>query len=265
MKISKHVFDQLYTLTLQYRSRQSNPFPYVMIDNFFEPEFAKKLSQDIYDIPKETFVSYGDEDFEFNKRTLNKVEAFPESVAQAFHMMNSSQFLKYIEEMTGFKNVVVDEMGWGAGIHATSKGGYLAVHHDFNVLPTSFSSELQMERVLNIIVYLKPDNISATGGELELWENSENKACQIETKFNRAVLFDTRQTFHGHPTPYISDSDRISLANYYYQRKVVPRAEWKSTRYLRLPWKEETAEYKRKRDERANAELRYSKILKDLK
>jgi hypothetical protein len=76
------------------------------------------------------------------------------------------------------------------------------------------------------------------------------------------VIFDTRNNFHGHPHPYRGKSPRTSIAAYYYIKTSVLEEEWMSTVYLRLPWMEETEEYSKMREERANHKLRYSNLLK---
>jgi hypothetical protein len=84
----------------------------------------------------------------------------------------------------------------------------------------------------------------------------------IEPKFNRWVLFDTRNNFHGHPYPYKGESPRISIASYYYIRTNVIEEEWTSTVYLKLPWMGESEEYASERKKRADHKLRYTNLLK---
>lgn len=140
----------------------------------------------------------------------------------------------------------------------TKKGGYLSVHKDFNVLPTSYSGDLQMLRCMNLIGYLNSEWKSGDGGELEFWDLQGTKSMvSVEPKFNRWVLFDTRENFHGHPYPYRGKSPRISIASYYYREQNVDESLWSSTKYLKLPWMEESEGYKKEREERSNYKSRY--------
>jgi Rps23 Pro-64 3,4-dihydroxylase Tpa1-like proline 4-hydroxylase len=156
---------------------------------------------------------------------------------------------------------MVDPDRWGGGLHMTKKGGYLSVHKDFNVLPTTYKDDRQMLRCINIIGYINEDWKEGDGGELEFWDR-DGKECvsKVEPLFNRWVIFDTRNNFHGHPYPYKGNSPRISIASYYYTRVNTEENEWMSTVYLRLPWMEESEEYKKMREERADSKIRYSNL-----
>ena len=187
----------------------------------------------------------------------------PENLANLFSFLHSGSFVEKVSNITGIPDLLVDDDRWGGGLHMTKKGGYLSVHKDFNVLPTSYKDDLQMLRCVNIIGYLNKNWKDGDGGELEFWKKDGSEGlARIEPKYNRWVIFDTRNNFHGHPYPYQGDSPRISIAAYYYIKTNVIEDEWMSTVYLKLPWMDESEEYKGMREERANHKLRYSKLLK---
>jgi len=145
----------------------------------------------------------------------------------------------------------------------TKQSGYLSVHKDFNILPTSYKEDQQWLRCVNLIGYLNPEWKSGDGGELEFWNLGGTEAVErIEPKFNRWVLFDTRNNYHGHPYPYKGASPRTSIASYYYIKTNVIENEWMSTEYLKLPWMDESEDYAKERKDRADHKLRYTNLIK---
>lgn len=257
--------DSLNTELLQNFFDNSNEdFKYVVIDDMLDCDFIDECYSEFSSLTDgENFVRYDNKFFEFEKYTMNKRELMPENLANLFSFLHSDFFVKKISEITGIPDLIVDEDRWGGGLHMTKKGGYLSVHKDFNVLPTSYKDNSQMLRCVNIIGYLNKNWKDGDGGELEFWKKDGSRdLTKIEPKYNRWVIFDTRNNFHGHPHPYKGDSPRISIAAYYYIRTNVVEDEWSSTVYLKLPWMEESLEYKEMREDRANHKLRYSKLLK---
>ena len=95
------------------------------------------------------------------------------------------------------------------------KGGFLKVHSDFNLHP-----QLNLNRRLNLLLYLNKDWKEEWGGHLELWDK-DMKSCKVKISpnFNKLVIFNTTDySFHGHPNPLACPEDvtRKSLALYYY-------------------------------------------------
>jgi Rps23 Pro-64 3,4-dihydroxylase Tpa1-like proline 4-hydroxylase len=236
---------------------------YVIIDDLFEPEFIKECQDEFLNIGESEFIRYSNPYFEFDKYTMNDTVKMPTKLESLFRYVHSEDFIQKVSEITGIDNLLVDEKRWGGGLHMTKKGGYLSVHKDFNILPTSYKDDMQMLRCINLIGYLNSNWKHGDGGELEFWDESGNNVVEkIEPKFNRWVLFDTRNNYHGQPYPFQGDSPRISIASYYYVKTKVIEDEWMSTEYLRLPWMEESDDYIRERELRADHKLRYSNLLK---
>ena len=240
----------------------SNNPNHVVIDDLFERDFILECSKEFYEIPKENFIHYQNPLFEFGKSAMNDVGLMPEKLRSLFTFIHSPEFIELVQNITGIKDLLVDEKRWGGGLHMTTKEGYLAVHKDFNILPTSYQEEHQMLRCVNLIGYLNPNWKEQDGGDLEFWDESgETPIVKLEPKFNRWVLFDTRNNYHGHPNPYLGESARISIASYYYIKTKVVEEKWMSTEYLKLPWMEDSEEYRKIRKDRADHKLRYKNLL----
>ena len=103
----------------------------------------------------------------------------------------------------------------GGGLHQIERGGYLKIHADFNRHP-----KFNLDRRLNLLLYLNENWKEEYGGHLELW-NNQMTACvrRISPIFNRCVIFNTTDfSYHGHPEPLTCPEHvtRKSLALYYY-------------------------------------------------
>jgi hypothetical protein len=195
------------------RYASAEPFPHIVIDDFFAPA--------VLDMCLEEFPSAPDPDSQTFDRAQERYKTsynpdyLPPRPRSFFYSLNSRPFVEFLQNLTGIKGLVPDPYFLGGGFHETRQGGHLSVHADFNI-----HKPLHLERRLNLLVYLNKDWRMEYGGALELWDR-EMKACvkKIEPVFNRCVLFSTDATsFHGHPDPVAHPlgTPRRSLALYYY-------------------------------------------------
>ena len=135
----------------------------------------------------------------------------------------------------------------GGGIHQIERGGKLDVHIDFNK-----HQKLNLDRRLNVIIYLNKNWDPSYGGNFEIWnghqENGEHILESCKTKilplFNRMACFNTSEkSYHGHPEPLNCPPDifRRSLALYYYTAGDMgdQRAKEHSTIFINDKGKEE--------------------------
>jgi hypothetical protein len=239
----------------------NNNRKYIIIDDLFNNDFIKQCESDFLKLSDTDFIRYSNEYFEYEKYALNSTEKMTENLRVIFDYIHSSEFIETICRITNFEELLCDENRWGGGLHKTKKGGYLSIHKDFNILPTSYKKELQLERTFNLIGYISSDWFINNNGSLEFWDDESGKsAIKIENKFNRWILFDTRDCYHGHPHPFKGEN-RISIASYYYTEKKTESDLWSSTEYLKLPWMDESEEYILMRKERANHKKRYKTLL----
>jgi len=174
----------------------NNPFDHCVIDDFFEGGTAQRLAEEFPAYESPDWYSY-DNAIE-HKKALNNWEKFPATTYQAFALLQSSQITDLLQQVLG-EQIYVDHGLNGGGWHIHGKGGNLNPHLDYSIHP-----KMQMERVLNIIVYLSPDLRAEHGGHLGLWAHDEDKNApgdlvhEVEPTFNRAILFNTTQnSWHG--------------------------------------------------------------------
>jgi len=193
------------------------PFPSIVIDDFFDEIFLDKVVKEFPDLSKMNSSQQYKNKNEI-KFANNKLECFPESIKNLFKFLNSEYFLDFLQKLTSIKEKLkIDSELNGGGLHEIKKGGVLKIHTDFNKHPT-----LNLDRRLNVLVYLNKKWNSEYGGDLELWDKNL-KQCKkrISPNFNKIVIFSTNDySYHGHPDPVNCPGDvsRKSLALYYFSK-----------------------------------------------
>lgn len=194
-----------------------NPFDYWVVDNFLPIDSARQLSNEFMDYNYPKWYSYNNP-LE-NKKSCNDWWEFPPKTYEFFMHLASSDFVNKLKELTGIENLYPDIGLHGAGWHIHGTGGKLNVHLDYSLHP-----KLNLQRKLNLILYLTEDWNPNWGGCLEFWSNDESikrpkeKKVVIENVFNRAIVFDTTQnSWHGFPESLTCPDGiyRKSIAFYY--------------------------------------------------
>jgi len=195
----------------QYQS--ADPFPHTMIDDFLPEEFLNPVL-DKFPGPEELkWTKFAD--LHQKKLAFAAAERLDPSIREVLQFLNSSVVLQFLERLTGINGLIPDPYFNGGGLHQIERGGKLNVHVDFNKLERT-----NLDRRLNLLIYLNQDWKEEYGGHLELWDRSMEKCVKrILPIFNRCLIFSTTEySFHGHPTPLNCPEGRSrkSLALYYY-------------------------------------------------
>lgn len=193
--------------------RTADPFPHVVIDDFIDRSL---LTEVCGSFPDPAIGDYSNRDQEQRKRRFHPAECEGGMTRNLFAELSSQAFLAFLSEMTGMKGLIVDPYYAGAGLHETRRGGHLGIHADFNR-----HDVMNVQRRLNLLIYLNDDWDPAYGGALELWDRSMHE-CRVRTlpAMARAVIFTTDlDSYHGHPDPLACPPHRArrSIATYYYQ------------------------------------------------
>jgi hypothetical protein len=192
---------------------QAKPFPHIYFDDFFDNNVAETVLKEFPGENDIDWVKYYDG---HQKKLANENEKnigfFSRHV---LYSLNSSLFLKFLEELTGIKNLISDPSFRGGGLHNIYRGGKLGVHADFNK-----HERYGFDRRLNLLLYLNKEWKEEYGGKIELWDKKMKQCVRSYIpKFNRVVIFTTTETsFHGHPEPLScpKNMNRKSMALYYY-------------------------------------------------
>lgn len=207
----------------------ASPFPHIVVDNAATHHLANVLRE--FPGPKDLPWWTYNNPLEV-KLAFDDVTQMPYSIRRILAEMNSGKFVSYLEKLTGIQGLIPDPYYAGGGLHQILPGGKLDIHADFN-----WHKALQLDRRLNVILYLNKDWDPAWGGSLELWDE-KMEACQqsISPVYNRMVIFETTDTsYHGHPEiiKCPDGQSRKSLALYYYTngRPDYQKSESHSTLY----------------------------------
>lgn len=213
----------------------AKPFKHVVIDDFFELGFCQKML--------DQFPEFKNQDAIDENQTLGK-KAVVQTVAQigsAYKqldkMVQSAEFLKFVETITGIPGLKYDPHYIGGGTHNNLDGQELDPHVDFTHHPLTTS-----HRRLNLIVYLNHQWEKAWGGNIEFHKNprlnpEKDQITSVLPLFNRAVIFETHNhSWHGFAPiqlpPDQKHLSRKSFALYYYTDKRQEPIDPHSTIYV---------------------------------
>lgn len=197
-------------LAEQYQNAQ--PFPHIVMDDFIDANVLRALNAEFPSRDDRTYFDRAQERFkyQFNPNTVSSGRA-----RNFLAELNGEPMLAFLSELTGIDRLISDPYYIGGGLHETLAGGHLSVHADFNI-----HNGMNVERRLNLLIYLNDDWLPEYGGELELWDKKmRGPAHKISPVIGRAVVFNTTlQSFHGQPEPLACPPDRSrrSIATYYY-------------------------------------------------
>lgn len=193
----------------------AEPFPNIVFNNFFKKDYLDAILNEFPDLAnmKES------QNYNFKneiKLSNNNYDKFPQKIKSFVDFLNSDIFLNFLQDVTSVKEkLVADPSLEGGGLHEIKNGGILKVHTDFNRHPF-----LDLDRRINVLIYLNKSWKDSFNGHLELWDKEMNKCVKkISPSFNTMVIFSTTDfSNHGHPE-HINCPDNLSrksIALYYF-------------------------------------------------
>lgn len=193
--------------------KEGDPFPHIYFDDVFPEEVLNSILEEFPNSKQIDWQSFQNKN-EVKLASNNEV-LFGDVTRHFIHVLNSDSFIRFLEELTGIQNLIPDSRLEGGGLHQILRGGLLRVHADFNK-----NSRTNLDRRLNVLVYLNKNWKEEYGGHFELWDKDMQKAAvKILPVFNRMAIFSTTSTsYHGHPDALKcpEDMSRKSIALYYY-------------------------------------------------
>jgi Rps23 Pro-64 3,4-dihydroxylase Tpa1-like proline 4-hydroxylase len=191
-------------------------YSHCVIDNFLNEDVADKIATEFFAHDSDLFNGNYNNQIEL-KRTCNIWDRFPASIYQLITYLNSTSFIDVLSNHTGHSRLYSDPGIHGGGLHSHPNGGKLNPHRDYSLHP-----KLGLQRKYNLLIYITPNWQKEWGGDFGIWDSNEAAPThlikQISPIFNRAVFFDTTQTFwHGLATTVSCplNISRNSLATYY--------------------------------------------------
>jgi hypothetical protein len=175
--------------------QSSQPFKYLVIDNFFAADVLEKLLQDFPSFERSKAIS---EVGKVGGKAVNENLAdISDNYRDLANYIASAEFLDTISQLTGIKNLIHDPSFYGGGTHENLNGQELDAHVDFNM-----DERRWYHRRLNLILFLNKEWEENWGGCLELHKNprqpEENEIRSFIPIFNRCIIFETNEySWHG--------------------------------------------------------------------
>lgn len=212
-----------------------SPYDYGCFDNFLPEEVVKRVREEALQLgSKDPENDSGNEKL----KTSFKPDIMPTYSRAVFHALSSRAFIQFLEQMSGIKGLIPDPYYMGGGIHRSETGGFLSIHADFD-----HHSIMDLERRMNVLIYLNPDWKEEYGGAFEIWtDDMSKKVDSFAPVMNRMCCFSTgRDTMHGNPEPvnHPDGDPRLSIALYYYTATWAEGRTSQSTVFKQRPGSED--------------------------
>ena len=206
--VDPKIFNEQYCL--------NKPFSHIVFDDFLKRKLCDSILNEFPNLSQiENRIEFKDQkQIKLASRGFGDIKPNAEKLIT---FLNSDVFLDYLKKLTGIeRDLISDPYLSGGGYHEIKNGGLLKVHADFNKHP-----HLDLDRRLNLLLYLNKDWQNSWGGNLELYSKNQfdKPVVSVRPLFNRCVIFTTKSdTFHGHPEPITcpEDKSRKSIALYYF-------------------------------------------------
>ncbi len=224
-----------------------DPFPHLVLDEFIRDDVVDAVLAGFpapsADINWRQLLATGEdgEKVQFNKQGMPHLFKMSPVIRQLIWELNSSTFIRALEKLTGIDDLLPDPSLRGGGLHQILPGGVLGVHADF-----THHVSYDLERRVNLLIYLNRDWKDEYEGHLELWNQDASRCVKrIRPLAGRCAVFNTNaNSYHGHPRPLNCPEGitRKSIAVYYYtlgrdNEDVAPtqRTDWRVLPEVALP------------------------------
>lgn len=214
--------------------QKATPVPWILFDDFLPQPLLADIQRDIDQIPLHVWSV-------FDRNGSHMLECNNLKYAPLTRMLalyfNSSEFISWLEALTGHQKLIGDPHLIGAGLMRCGPGHSLKLHTDFN-----WNEQLRLNRCVSMILYTSKTWQPDWGGGLEFW-SIDRQQCQhvIEPRPNRLLIWDYHEHFaHGHPSPIQcpTDASRDGLRMFYFTSNSTPISQPHRSLY----WFDETSQ-----------------------
>jgi Rps23 Pro-64 3,4-dihydroxylase Tpa1-like proline 4-hydroxylase len=186
---------------------------YIVIDKFLNNDFAILCQNEILKCDQSCWDRYANP-FE-QKCTYRDKNSMPPSINLLMNKLNSSDFIKKLNKLTGFELIKDESKHWW-GIHTFKNNDKLDIHVDAGRHP-----ENNLKKIITLGIYLSYNWKKENGGNIEFWsgDNASNnnakiydKIISIEPTFNKLLIFECNDySWHGAPIPCKCNNDEIRI------------------------------------------------------
>ena len=156
-------------INLQDKYEQAEPFHYVVIDNFLKSNVVNLLEEEFPSFDDEVWHTYNNP-LEV-KKTCNDWNKFGQHIYNFFRIINDQQTANKLALALGLKYELFPDPGLnGGGMHIHKAGGKLNTHLDYSLHP-----KLNLQRRINVIIYLNKNWDTLWNGALGFWGNESDE------------------------------------------------------------------------------------------
>ncbi len=187
------------------------PYKHITLENFLREDIATRMYENFPSVDR---LSKHYKGLNENKSEGSNFSDFDPVFTQVRQELMSPEFAKWMEQVTGIKNVFITEDNLGTGLHQGGEGSFLDIHVDFNIHHLK-----NVYRRLNMLIYLNKDWKPEYGGAMEMWNANMTKLeKKIPCEFNRCLIFETSDiSYHGYSKINIPPGvTRKSFYSYFY-------------------------------------------------
>ena len=169
----KYIDLKKFALENKNKYKNSDPFPHIVLDDFFNEDFLNSILKDFPDLSLQKNVKEENRPEEIKYVTKGDVN-FSLNTKELMTSLNSELFLNFLKDLTNIDEILISDPYYiGGGLHEIKKGGHLDIHADFNKHPY-----FDLDRRLNLLIYLNKDWKDEYGGHLEFWNRDMSNADQ---------------------------------------------------------------------------------------
>jgi Rps23 Pro-64 3,4-dihydroxylase Tpa1-like proline 4-hydroxylase len=212
---------------------QSDPYPHIHLDGFFEEQFFNELSSSMRDVEKRKQPTWTSEsEIERNKVCFG-ADDFDDNLKAATNALTSIHFINYLENLLEVQGLIpltdMKSLSSRSYFHVSSGGAFLGSHVDQSYVSRRYLGKLpfwpKWFHVISVVFYGSKEWQSNYGGHTILFDSTgENQVATVECKPNRANIFlHTSTSFHG-VSEMNTDEKRYSIyMDYYLPQKLLPQ------------------------------------------
>lgn len=197
---------------------QGLPVPWIAFDDFLPIDTLIEVQREIDHMPQHIWSNFT-RNGSFMQE-CNNLKYVP-MIRNLVMNLNSSEFLQWLENITGCTKLIPDPHLIGAGLMRCGRDHSLQLHTDFN-----WNEQLHLNRALSLIIYVSKEWQDQWNGMLEFW-NFDRTEClhRISPKPNRLLIWSyDERLIHGHPTPITAPAGafRDGLRLFYFTSNSTP-------------------------------------------
>jgi hypothetical protein len=180
--------------------KYTEPINHWEFPKLLDYETTKRLKyelNELFDFKKSEFKFFdrnGSAMYEWCKYTKKETPA----AYALFSYFHSTEFVRYLEEITNINGLIPDIHLHGAGYMRCGNGDSLKIHTDFN-----WQNDIKLNRALNLVIYLNENWEEEWNGDIQFWDKKNTNCVKSYfPKWGNAIMWQYDELgFHGHPNP----------------------------------------------------------------